>query len=170
MISCNPIRGLDDYRKWPRSNCPFVAPSRQAGGSRSGEHLMTRTNELRTRFENSAPILKVTDMSVSLRYYADVLGFQNADWGTDDFTSVNRDRAAIYLCRNGQGQAGTWVWIGVEDVEALYEEYTATGARIRHPPKNFPWALEMKVDDPDGHVLRFGSERKDNVPFDVWVG
>lgn len=99
---------------------------------------MAPTNEPRTRFEGSAPILKVADMSVSIRYYVDVLGFKNADWGTDDFTSVNRDGAGIYLCRGGQGQAGTWVWIGVEDVEALYEEYKASGARIRHPPRITP--------------------------------
>jgi predicted enzyme related to lactoylglutathione lyase len=121
-----------------------------------------------TRFENSAPILKVADMSVSVRYYVEVLGFKNADWGSDDFTSVNRDRAGIYLCRGGQGQAGTWAWIGVDDVEALYEEYQASGAKIRHAPRNYPWALEMKVEDPDGHVLRFGSEPKAGLAFDAW--
>jgi catechol 2,3-dioxygenase-like lactoylglutathione lyase family enzyme len=118
-----------------------------------------------TRFENSAPILRVADMSVSVRYYVDMLGFNNADWGNDDFTSVNRDAAGIYLCRGGQGHPGTWVWVGVEDVEALYEEYKAKGTKIRHPPQNYSWALEMKVEDPDGHVLRFGSEPKDDQPF-----
>lgn len=129
---------------------------------------MTRANGLRTRFESAAPILKVADMSVSLRYYVDVLGFRNAEWGTSDFTHVRRDSAGIYLCRGGQGQAGTWVWIGVEDVQALYEEYEAGGARIRHGPQNFPWAYEMKVEDPDGHVLRFGSEPRADLPFSAW--
>ena len=129
---------------------------------------MPQAKELRTRFENSAPILRVADMSVSLQYYVDVLGFRNADWGTDDFTSLNRDQAGIYLCRGGQGQPGTWVWIGVEDVEALHEEYKGSGAMIRHPPQNYPWALEMKVEDPDGHVFRFGSEPKTDRPFDPW--
>ena len=56
------------------------------------------------------------------------------------------------------GSAATWLWIGVEDVESLYEEYKASGARILRPPQNYPWAFEMHVEDPDGHVLRFGSE------------
>ena len=124
----------------------------------------------RTRFECSNPILMVTHMAASVRYYVDVLGFRNAEWGSDDFTCVTRDRAAIYLCRGGQGQPGTWVWIGVEDVEALYAEYKASGARIRHPPANYSWACEMKVDDPDGHVLRFGSDCKADVPFDAFTG
>jgi uncharacterized glyoxalase superfamily protein PhnB len=123
----------------------------------------------RTRFESSTPILMVADMAASLRYYIDVLGFRNADWGTEDFTCVSRDRVGIYLCRGGHGQPGTWVWIGVEDVEALYEEYKASGARIRHPPQNYPWALEMKVNDPDGHVLRFGSDSKPDMPFDAFT-
>ena len=121
-----------------------------------------------TRFECSSPILRVTDMSLSVRYYVDVLGFRNAPWGNDDFTSVNRDQAGIYLCRGGQGQPGTWAWIGVDDVQILYDEYKASGAKIRHAPLNFPWALEMKVEDPDGHVLRFGSEPLSDRPFDAW--
>jgi predicted enzyme related to lactoylglutathione lyase len=122
----------------------------------------------RTRFEGAAPILRVTDMKSSVHYYVSVLGFRNADWGSDDFTSVDRDGAAIYLCRNGQGCTGTWAWIGVEDVQSLYEEYRASGAKVRHPPRNYPWALEMHVEDPDSHVLRFGSEPLPDRPFDAW--
>jgi hypothetical protein len=44
----------------------------------------------------------------------------------------------------------------------------AKGAKIRHPPLNFPWALEMKVEDLHGHVLRFGSEPKPDRPFAAW--
>jgi hypothetical protein len=100
-------------------------------------------------------------MTRSLRYYVDVLGFSNAPWGGPDFTCVSRDQADIYLSEGDQGQPGTWVWIGVSDVPALYQEYTAKGAIIVHPPEHFPWAVEMKLGDPDGHVLRFGSDPAD---------
>ena len=112
----------------------------------------------RTTFERANPILCVVDMTRSVRYYVDVLGFVNAPWGDDDFTLVTRDDAGIYLSARSQGQPGTWVWVGVEDVAALHEEYAARGAVILEPPRSFPWALEMTVSDPDGHVLRFGSE------------
>jgi catechol 2,3-dioxygenase-like lactoylglutathione lyase family enzyme len=124
---------------------------------------------LKTGFEGAAPILRITNMRASVRYYVDVLGFRNADWGSDDFTSVNRDRAGIYRCRGGQGCAGTWAWVGVEDVQTLYEEYKASGAKLHHGPRNYPWALEMHVEDPDGHVLRFGSEPLSDRPFDEWA-
>jgi len=119
-----------------------------------------------TRFENSQPILRVRSMAASLKYYVDVLGFKNAHWGTEFFTSVNRDDAGIYLCQGNQGVPGTWVWVGVEDVAALFEEYRKNGAKIRMPPGNYPWAYEMHIEDPDGHVLRFGSEPKPERPFD----
>jgi len=109
-------------------------------------------------FENSQPILRVEDMQRSLHFYVDQLWFKNADWGGDDFTSVNRDRAGIYLCRGDQGRGGAWVWIGVEDACRLHDELKARGVAIRAPLTNRPWALEFQVEDPDGNVLRFGSE------------
>jgi predicted enzyme related to lactoylglutathione lyase len=112
------------------------------------------------RFEGSQPILRVEDMQRSVRFYVDQLGFKNVFWGTDEFTSVNRDRAGIYLCRGDQGRGQAWIWIGVEDVEKLQEEYKGRGVAIRMPPTNYPWALEMHIEDPDGNVIRFGSEPK----------
>ena len=122
---------------------------------------MQQTSVVRTKFECANPILSVAEMARSVRYYVDVLGFTNAEWGSDDFTCVARDNAEIYLSEGDQGQPGTWAWIGVGDVEALYEEYKAKGATILHPPENYPWACEMKVADPDGHVLRFGSDSRE---------
>ena len=121
---------------------------------------------MRPRFEHANPILNVSDMARSLRYYVDVLGFANAEWGGEDFTLITRDGAGIYLSEGDQGRSGTWVWVGVEDVAALFEEYLASGAIIREPPRNFPWAYEMKVEDPDGHVLRFGSDPRDDLPLE----
>jgi predicted enzyme related to lactoylglutathione lyase len=109
------------------------------------------------------PILRVEDMSASVAFYVGVLGFENAPWGTNEFTRVERDFRGIYLCRGGQGHAGTWVWIGVDDVRALHRALVARGARIRSEPRNEPWGLEMQVEDPDGHVLRFGSDREDDA-------
>src|SRR5437879_12281114 len=90
----------------------------------------------KTRFEGAAPILSVKDMSASVRYYVNVLGFRNADWGTEDFTSVSRDGAGIYLCRGAQGCPGTWAWIGVGDVAGLSQEGRVVAAKpqLAHRP------------------------------------
>lgn len=110
------------------------------------------------RFEGSQPILRVENMQASLDFYVNKLSFKNVEWGTDDFTSVSRDRAHIFLCRGGQGRGAAWVWIGVEDAELLHEEFKNKGVAIRMPPTNYSWALEFHVEDPDGNVLRLGSE------------
>jgi catechol 2,3-dioxygenase-like lactoylglutathione lyase family enzyme len=117
--------------------------------------------DTRTTFEHANPILKVDDMARSLRYYVDVLGFTREDWSGEEFACVTRDGASIYLATRDQGHAGTWVWIGVGSVADLHREYTSRGATIAQPPERFPWAIEMRVTDPDGHVLRFGSDPAD---------
>ena len=50
------------------------------------------------------------------------------------------------------------MWVGVEDAEKLHQEFKASGVPIRMPPTNHSWALEFHVEDPDGNVLRFGSD------------
>lgn len=115
------------------------------------------------------PILRVRSLEASIDYYVRVLGFK-VDWHEPrEMASASRDRGAIMLCEGPQGNAGTWVWIGVTDAEALFHEYSSAGATIRLPPTNYRWAYEMQVEDPDGHVLRFGSEPRADLPFSDWI-
>ena len=121
------------------------------------------------RFENTVPILRVRSLQASIEYYVEVLGFV-VDWHEPkSVASVSRDGHGIMLCEGGQGNPGTWVWIGISDSAILFDEYTAKGATIRLPPTNYPWAYEMHVEDPDGHVLRLGSDPLADRPFVEWV-
>ena len=116
---------------------------------------------LPTNVEMIDPILCVADLDASLRYYTEVLGFDAAPWNTVGFTAVTLAGHGIYLAQGMQAphsQPGAWVWIGVGDARAVHALYESRGAIIRLPPTNYPWALEMQVEDPDGNVLRFGSD------------
>ncbi len=97
-------------------------------------------------------------MEAALEFYCEKLGFVNAEWGGDDFTLISRDGASIYLCLQDQGAGHAWAWIGVEDAARLHEEFLRHDVPIRMLPTNYPWALELHVEDPFGNVLRFGSE------------
>ena len=120
-------------------------------------------------FHASGPILRVENLERSLDYYTRVLGF-SIDWNHEGiFASVSRKHANLMLCEGNQGCPGTWVWIGVSDAGALYEEYSRKGATIPLPPTNYPWAYEFHVQDPDGHVIRLGSEPRTDLPFSDWV-
>jgi catechol 2,3-dioxygenase-like lactoylglutathione lyase family enzyme len=122
-----------------------------------------------TRFEGVTPIFRVQDLAASLDYYVNVLGF-NVDWSYEGgIASVSRDRCGIFLCEGDQGHPGGWVWIGTGDIESLFEEYHSKGAKVRHPPTNYEWAYEMQIEDPDGNVLRIGSEPKADQPFGEWL-
>lgn len=121
--------------------------------------------KVRSGFECCEPILRVENMAASLTFYVGLLGFQNASWGNENFTHISRGGAGIYLSRGEQGAGRAWVWIGVDDVDKLHAEYKASGVTVRLAPTNYSWALEMQIEDPDGNVLRMGSEPK-NVTGD----
>jgi catechol 2,3-dioxygenase-like lactoylglutathione lyase family enzyme len=122
--------------------------------------------KLSIRIENIQPILSVKDMTVSRSFYKEMLGFNEAEWGNDNFTSISKDNSGIYLCKGEQGNPGTWIWVGFDgDIFKLHDELKAKGVRIKQPPLNFSWALEMHIEDPDGHVLRFGTDPNYNDPF-----
>lgn len=119
-------------------------------------------------FEGGNPIFRVGSLSASIDYYVRRLGFK-FDWGSSGFACVSRGRFRLFLCEGDQGHPGSWAWIGVDDAEALWKEYRAAGARVRHPPTNYEWAYEMQVEDPDGNVLRLGSEPKSDRPVGEWL-
>lgn len=52
---------------------------------------------------------------------------------------------------------------GVEDVATKSTQ--SAGAKIRRNPENYSRAYEMQVEDPDGHVLRLGSEPRTDMPL-----
>jgi catechol 2,3-dioxygenase-like lactoylglutathione lyase family enzyme len=115
------------------------------------------------------PILRVSDLAVSVAYYTEKLGFR-VMWQTPYMACVARGKAHLFLVPGDQGHLGGWVWIGVEgDVERIEQEYLASGAMIRQGLTNFEWALEMQVSDPDGNVLRIGGEPREGEPYGPWV-
>lgn len=123
------------------------------------------------KVENVTPILSVTHMAVSRSFYVNLLGFSEDDWGTDQFTSIRRDGGALYLCQGAQGNKGTWIWIGFDgDIHELHDKLIAAGVKIRLAPTNYSWAMELHVEDPDGHVLRFGKEPDPSKPFEDGKG
>jgi hypothetical protein len=122
-------------------------------------------------FECVVPILNVKNFALSMDYYVSKLGFTKKwDWGTPpSFGSVARGKVEIFLSEGGQGQAGVWMSIFTEDVDALHVEYKKSGAIIRQAPTNMPWGVrEMNVQDPDGHRLRMGSHSTGPVDEAGW--
>ncbi|GAA3433172.1 VOC family protein [Kutzneria kofuensis] len=117
------------------------------------------------------PNLLVDSVAVSLRFYAEVLGFRigwrwsdpEARFLDDDEPDqpgtalVGRDGVQILLTQN-PGEHTTRLHLDVhtaEQVDGLFQEWADRGARVAEPPVVRPWGMyEMRLHDPDGNVLR----------------
>lgn len=111
------------------------------------------------KFEKSNPILYSRDVAKSIKYYTEVLGFEDSwEWGSPtDFGGVVKDDVEIFFCLNAQGSPGTWIAIIVDDVDAYFKIIDEKGAKIISAPESIEWNMrEMLVEDPDGHIIRFG--------------
>ncbi|MGA2440288.1 MAG: VOC family protein [Tepidisphaeraceae bacterium] len=118
--------------------------------------------------ENTIPVLTVSDMQVSIRFYRNVLGFK-LDWGgeTDSshIASVSRDGHAIMLQRR-QPVAWGCVWIGGSILVSVWDKIRLRAdVTVVQRPTNQPWALDMKIKDPDANILWFGADPLEDVPF-----
>jgi catechol 2,3-dioxygenase-like lactoylglutathione lyase family enzyme len=136
---------------------------------------MSTTNapaQSKIAFGGVTPVLRVASVEASLDYYTRALGFQVNFKSPNDtaplFASISRGRCNLFLSEGDQGHPGSWVWIDGVDVEKICQEFLFSGAKIRNPPTNYDWALEMQVEDLDGNVLRIGSEPK-KEPTGDWL-
>lgn len=108
--------------------------------------------------ESISPILSIEKMERSLAFYCGLLDFENAEWGDDDFTGVSRDGSTILLRRHDDEPELGRIYLAVDDACKIHDHLAAEGATILMAPTARPWGLEIAVEDPDGNILRFGSE------------
>ncbi|MEP7319703.1 MAG: glyoxalase superfamily protein [Panacibacter sp.] len=110
-------------------------------------------------FESVVPILYSTDVKKSIAYYIEQLAFDD-QWSWDEpttFGGVSKDCVRLFFCLNYQGNPGTWIAINVDNVDEYYETIKARGATILSAPEDKEWFMrEMLVEDPNGHIIRFG--------------
>lgn len=120
-------------------------------------------------FHGATPILRVESLSPSVDYYVKVLGFK-VDWQEPGIiASVSRGGCTLFLTEGDQGNPGGWVYVGVRDVQRLFEDFRGKGAKVRHPPTNYVWGYEMQIEDPDGNVLRCASDPQEGQPLGEWL-
>jgi len=110
-------------------------------------------------FESIVPILYSSDVKRSLDYYMNELAFDDK-WAWDEpatFGGVSKGCVRIFFCLQGQGSPGTWIAINVENVDEYYELIKTRDVKILSAPADREWFMrEMLVQDPDGHIIRFG--------------
>ena len=115
----------------------------------------------------AVPFFMVADMTASLAFYVDGLGFRvTRTWephGAIEWCWLERDGVALMLQQYREGRVpdqkrgvGASVWFQCEDALALYREFTARGLTPNRPfVGNNLW--DVCLTDPDGYSLHFES-------------
>lgn len=128
-------------------------------------------------FYGSAPVLFVKDLSVSLDYYCDVLGFARPKlWGDPpNFAMPRRENMILMLSQSDdpamvQPKKIIWdVYFWVQDAQKLFAEFSNKGARVfREPEYQEGYGnMEFIIEDPDGYMLAFGQEMTEPAFYEV---
>ncbi|MBI1255952.1 MAG: bleomycin resistance protein [Chloroflexi bacterium] len=117
----------------------------------------------------SAPVLLVRDVVQAAAYFRDKLGFHDHRLYNEppNFAILRRDGMAVMLSQLGAEQTvvPNWkvvekmwdVYFWVDDVEAFYAEFQASGAIIDYTLYTAPHGVrEFGVQDIDDHDIAFG--------------
>jgi catechol 2,3-dioxygenase-like lactoylglutathione lyase family enzyme len=109
----------------------------------------------------AATVLAVRDMTRSIAYYRDALGFPlTFQYGDPvSYACFCRDEVNIHLALAGEprlsGHGG--VCIFVRDVDAIHAELVERGAKVVKPPEDYDYGMrDFDVLDLDGNRLIFG--------------
>ena len=111
----------------------------------------------------AATVFVVSDITTSIEHYRDALGFTvTFQYGSPTFYAcLCRDEVALHLLaahRTHRLPGNGGICLFVSDVDAVYAELAARGAKVIKPPENYDYGMrDFDVVDLDGNQLTFGT-------------
>jgi GNAT superfamily N-acetyltransferase/uncharacterized glyoxalase superfamily protein PhnB len=121
---------------------------------------------------HAEPVLAVQDITETVRYWHEVLGFPGKwTWGDPpNHGGVNWQKVFIQFTLNPTQAAaskGNSVWIRVQKLEALYDFHQKRNANIVAPLENQPWGMaQYTIRELNGYYVHFAgpiAERQKNT-------
>ena len=110
-----------------------------------------------TPFGTPVPELPVSDVTRAQQHYRDKLGFK-IGWlhPGGEIGAVNRDHTTIFFRQRSGPFEPAVHWVYAADIEAMYRDLQALGARITEPLEMKPWGLtQFTIEDLDGNRFYF---------------
>jgi len=118
-------------------------------------------NNLQPIFSHAEPVLAVRDVSETILYWQEVLGFPvKWTWGEPPtHGAVSWHNAHIQFYQDPERAAaskGNSVWIRLQRVEELYKMHQDKNAEIVAPLENQPWGMaQYTVKEINGYFIHF---------------
>jgi uncharacterized glyoxalase superfamily protein PhnB len=117
------------------------------------------------------PVLAVPDVSETVAYYRDVLGF-HVDFVHGDppvharvCADPSHSSQTVHirfepLERGGSGGSSVYLWLHVgKGLDRLYQVYRDRGVKIEREPGDRPWGLrQFIIEDCNGYLISFSAE------------
>ena len=123
-----------------------------------------RTIPSRPPFGGTTPLLFVSDVAESEKFYTEKLGF-HVDWRVEEddcnpYICISRGGTEFHLtgcqCEDKRHIGNLWVRVECDLIDRQFEECRAAGVNIFDEPANRPWGFrEFRTEDPDGNRLTF---------------
>ena len=115
-------------------------------------------------FPAAVPEIPVNDLDTAGAYYRDQLGF-TIDWGGEEggIAGISKGNCRMFLTNRSfwehhGNRPPVLVWFNLDsrqEVDALYEAWSRSGARLVSRPEPKPWKLhEFTATDLDGNLFR----------------
>jgi catechol 2,3-dioxygenase-like lactoylglutathione lyase family enzyme len=117
-----------------------------------------------------------SDIERSRRFYTDVLGGRVVFSGEPTVVALSNswivmnlgggptdDKPTVLLeTPPDPDRVSSFLNIRVRDIEAVYTEWSARGARFLTPPKQHQYEIRCYIRDPDGHLIEVGQTTDPN--------
>lgn len=108
-------------------------------------------------------VVYVGDVSRSLEFYEGHLGFKPVEVGLPDYATVVDPGGETTICihrgssqRPTPGKDGAWLYIELEDLDAVCKELARRGVEFEQMPRDMQWGWRHAyLRDPDGQLLSF---------------
>jgi len=123
--------------------------------------MENKENKLQPIFSHVEPVLAVQDVSETIMYWQNVLGFPTK-WIWDEpptFGAVSWQKVHVQFYQNATVAAtskGNSIWIRLQRIEELYRFHQKKNAEIIAPLENKPWGMvQYTLREVNGYLLHF---------------